>query len=102
MCDSTLPDHQCVTVLGYRQDKTGARWLWGGYSARSMTLQKSEVRLIVFRSEKGRWQQEAKKHKLQLSQFVRMIVNAKLKIPTEDLVKRVERPKPEQMSMVWG
>ena len=65
-----------------------------------MTRPKAEVRLVVFRSEKGQWETEAKKYKLRLSQFVRMIVNGKLRIPTEDLVRKVEKPKPEQMSFL--
>ncbi|MDD5042019.1 MAG: hypothetical protein PHX87_06560 [Candidatus Peribacteraceae bacterium] len=65
-----------------------------------MTPAKVCVRLALFPSERTRWQAEAKKFKMRLAQFVRMTVNAKLKIPTEDLVKKVERPKPEQMSLM--
>lgn len=65
-----------------------------------MVRPKKEVRLTVFQVEKTKWQTEAKKHKLRLSHFVRLIVNGKLRIPTEDLVKKVERKHPDQMSFL--
>jgi hypothetical protein len=65
-----------------------------------MSRPKSEIRLVVFRSEKTRWREEAKKYKLRLSQYVRMVVNGKLQIPSEDLARKLERPRPEQMSIL--
>lgn len=65
-----------------------------------MARPKSEVRLTVFQVEKTKWQAEAKKHKLRLSQFVRMIINGKLHIPTEDLQRKVEKRHPDQLNLL--
>lgn len=61
---------------------------------------KKRMLFTVLRSEKARWQEEARKYKLRLGQYIRMVINSRLHISTEDLVRKVERPQPEQMSML--
>ncbi|MEK7137230.1 MAG: hypothetical protein AAB853_03005 [Patescibacteria group bacterium] len=67
-----------------------------------MPKMKSSVRLTVFKVEKTRWMHEAKKMKITLSQFVRMTMNTKLHIPTNDLARKIDCKSKEQMSIYDG
>ncbi|MBT4367048.1 hypothetical protein HOD24_01525 [Candidatus Peregrinibacteria bacterium] len=65
-----------------------------------MPSQKTTLRLTLFRSEKTKWNASAKRHRLRLSEFVRWTVNTKVRIPTVDLAKKLEKKKPEQMCII--
>jgi hypothetical protein len=62
-----------------------------------MSVQKTTLRLTLFRVEKTKWKNAANKHKLRLSEFVRWTVNTKVGISTEDLAHKLEKKQPEQM-----
>ena len=59
----------------------------------------SSLRLTLYKMEKTQWRNEAKKLKVTLSQFVRMVMNARLHICTDDLVKKLDCKKSEQTSI---
>ncbi|MDA1208403.1 MAG: hypothetical protein O2904_00015 [bacterium] len=65
-----------------------------------MSAQKTSLRLTLFKVEKTKWKFEAKRHRLCLSEFVRWTVNTKVRIPTLDLVSKLEKKRPEQMCIV--
>lgn len=65
-----------------------------------MPVQKTSLRLTVFKVEKTKWKVVAKRHRLCLSEFVRWTVNTRCKIPTLDLAGKLEKKKPEQMCII--
>jgi len=65
-----------------------------------MPTQKTSLRLTVFKVEKTKWKAVASRHRLRLSEFVRWTVNTKVRIPTLDLAKKLEKKKPEQMCII--
>ena len=60
---------------------------------------KSSFRLSLFKTEKTKWKKASKRHKMTLSQFIRMVMNSRLHIPTNDLAKKTECRNDEQMSI---
>ncbi|MBU0459110.1 hypothetical protein KJ652_02055 [Patescibacteria group bacterium] len=65
-----------------------------------MPTAKTTLRLTLFKVEKTKWKSAAKRHRLRLSEFVRWTVNTKVRIPTIDLAKKLEKKKPEQMCIL--
>ena len=65
-----------------------------------MPTQKTSLRITLFRVEKTKWSSSAKQHRLCLSEFVRWTVNTKVRIPTLDLAAKLEKRKPEQLSII--
>jgi hypothetical protein len=65
-----------------------------------MPVQKTTLRLTLFKVEKTKWHAVAKRHKLCLSEFVRWTVNTKVGISTVDLAHKLEKKKPEQMCII--
>ncbi len=65
-----------------------------------MPTAKTTLRLTLFKVEKTKWKAAAKRHRLRLSEFVRWTVNTKVRIPTIDLAEKLEKKRPEQMSII--
>lgn len=55
---------------------------------------------MLYQTEKTQWKHAAKRHRLCLSEFIRLTMNAKLKIPTEDLASKLEKRDPGQLSIL--
>lgn len=56
--------------------------------------------LSLYSVEKTQWAHAAKRNGLCLSDFIRLTMNAKLKIPTEDLVPKLEKRDNRQTSIL--
>ena len=65
-----------------------------------MPTAKTTLRLTLFKVENTKWKAAAKRHRLWLSEFVRWTVNTKVRIPTIDLAEKLEKKRPEQMSII--
>ena len=65
-----------------------------------MPTAKTSLRISLFKIEKTKWKAAAKRHRLGISDFVRWTVNTKVRIPTVDLAKKLEKKLPEQMSII--
>ncbi len=65
-----------------------------------MPVQKTTLRLTLFKVEKTKWHAVAKRNRLCLSEFVRWTVNTRVGISTVDLAQKLEKKKPEQMSII--
>tara|TARA_Y100000310_G_C20096481_1_gene540727 strand:+ start:128 stop:361 length:234 start_codon:yes stop_codon:yes gene_type:complete len=65
-----------------------------------MPVQKTSLRVTLFKVEKTKWKAVAKRHRLCISEFVRWTVNTKVRIPTMDLAAKLEKKKPEQMCII--
>lgn len=65
-----------------------------------MPTMKTSMWLSLYSVEKTKWSHAAKRHKLCLSDFIRFTMNAKLKIPTEDLIPKLEKRDTGQMSLL--
>ncbi len=65
-----------------------------------MPTKKTNMWMVVYSSEKTKWTRAAKRRGLCLSDFIRMTMNAQLRIPTEDLVAKLEQKLPEQTSIL--
>ncbi len=65
-----------------------------------MPVQKTSLRLTVLKMEKTKWKAAASRYQLCLSHFVRWTVNTKVRIPTLDLAKKLEKKMPEQMCII--
>lgn len=65
-----------------------------------MLVQKTTLRLTLFKVEKTKWKAAARRHRLSLSNFIRWTVNTRLRIPTVDLAGKLEKRRPEQMSII--
>lgn len=65
-----------------------------------MSAHKTSLRITLFKVEKTKWSDSAKRHRLCLSEFVRWTVNTKVRIPTLDLAAKLEKRKPEQLSII--
>ncbi|PIR53502.1 hypothetical protein COU76_00805 [Candidatus Peregrinibacteria bacterium CG10_big_fil_rev_8_21_14_0_10_49_10] len=63
-------------------------------------MQKTRLRLTLFKVEKTKWKAIAKRHRLHVSEFVRWTVNTKCRIPTVDLAGKLEKRKPEQLCII--
>ena len=65
-----------------------------------MAKRKTSMWLSLYSVEKTQWSHAAKRNKLCLSDFIRLTMNAKLKISTEDLVPKLEKRDSRQMSIL--
>jgi len=65
-----------------------------------MPMVKTSMWLTLYSVEKTKWKKVAKRHGLCLSDFIRFTMNAKVKMPSEDLVEKMEKKLPEQISML--
>ena len=65
-----------------------------------MPTAKTTLRLTLFKVEKTKWKAAAKRHRLGIGDFVRWTVNTRVRIPTIDLAKKLEKRRPEQMSII--
>jgi len=65
-----------------------------------MPTRKTSLRLSLYSVEKTKWSHAAKRGGLCLSDFIRLSINARLKIPTEDLIPKLEKKDASQTSIL--
>jgi hypothetical protein len=86
--------------VDFPQDLLRAPWERADRVSRPMPTRKTSMWLSLYSVEKTKWKHAAKRSGLCLSDFIRLTVNAKLKIPTEDLIPKLEKKDSSQTSIL--